>query len=98
MLEAGLEAIQAMARSRLPAEAQSLMQRSIDDLRASGILERVETLGASLAVISPQVRRAARETGNEPALRLRALCDRGNEVARRPTCGTSMRAGSTSSS
>jgi peroxiredoxin len=40
-------------------------------------------MGASLAVISPQVRRAARETGNEPALRLRALCDRGNEVARR---------------
>lgn len=29
------------------------------------------------------MRRAARKTGNEPALRLRALCDRGNEVARR---------------
>ena len=29
------------------------------------------------------MRRAARETGHEPALTLRALCDRGNEVARR---------------
>ena len=38
---------------------------------------------ASLVVISPQVRRAARETGNEPVLRLQGLCDRGNEVARR---------------
>jgi len=45
MLEAELEAIRAMARSRLPAEAQSLMQRSIDDLRASGILERVVKVG-----------------------------------------------------
>jgi hypothetical protein len=40
MLEEQLEAIRAVAR-RLPEEAQALMQRSIDDLRASGILERV---------------------------------------------------------
>jgi hypothetical protein len=45
MLEAELEAIRAMARSRLPAEAQALMQRSIDDLRASGILDRVVKVG-----------------------------------------------------
>jgi peroxiredoxin len=34
-------------------------------------------------VISPQVQRAARETGNEPTLTMLALRDRGNEVARR---------------
>jgi peroxiredoxin len=34
-------------------------------------------------VISPQVRRAGRETGNEPVLTLLALRDGGNEVARR---------------
>jgi len=45
MLEAELEAIRAMARSRLPPEAQALMQRSIDDLRASGILRRVVKVG-----------------------------------------------------
>ena len=47
------------------------------------VLPEIEKLGASLVVISPQVRRAARETGNEPAVTLRALCDRGNVVARR---------------
>jgi peroxiredoxin len=34
-------------------------------------------------VISPQVQRAARETGSEPVVTLLALRDRGNEVARR---------------
>jgi peroxiredoxin len=34
-------------------------------------------------VISPQVQRASRETGNEPAVTLLVLRDRGNEVARR---------------
>jgi len=34
-------------------------------------------------VISPQVQRAARETGNELAVTFLALRDRGNEVARR---------------
>jgi peroxiredoxin len=33
-------------------------------------------------VISPQVRRAGRETGKEPVVTLLALRDRGNEVAR----------------
>ena len=45
MLDNDLEAIRAMARSRLPAEAQALMQRSIDDLRASGIVDRVVKVG-----------------------------------------------------
>jgi peroxiredoxin len=42
----------------------------------------VEKAGASLVVISPQVQRAARETGNEPAVALQLLRDRGNVVAR----------------
>ena len=45
MLENDLEAIRAMARSRLPAEAQALMQRSIDELRAARILDRVVKVG-----------------------------------------------------
>ena len=45
MLEADLEAIRAMARARLPAQAQALMQQSIDELRASGILGRVVKVG-----------------------------------------------------
>ena len=45
MLEQDLEAIRAIARSRLPAEAQALMQRSIDELRAAGILDRVVKVG-----------------------------------------------------
>ena len=39
--------------------------------------------GASLVVISPQVQRAKRETGNEPVVTLEMLRDRGNVVARR---------------
>ena len=45
MLEDDLEAIRTMARTRLPAEAQALMQRSVDELRASGILDRVVKVG-----------------------------------------------------
>ena len=44
MLKDKLEAIRAMAR-RLPEDAKALMQRSIDDLRASGILDRVVKVG-----------------------------------------------------
>ncbi len=47
------------------------------------VLPEVEKAGASLVAISPQVQRAGRETGNEPALVLQLLRDRGNEVARR---------------
>ena len=46
-------------------------------------LPEIEKLGGTLAVISPQVQRAGRETGNEPAITLLALRDRGNDVARR---------------
>lgn len=46
MLDEKLAAIRAMAKARLPAEAQALMQRDVDDLRASGILDRVVKVGA----------------------------------------------------
>jgi len=42
----------------------------------------MEKAGASLVAISPQVQRAGRETGKEPAVALQLLCDRGNVVAR----------------
>ena len=45
MLKEKLEAIKAGAKSRLPPEAQALMQRDIDDVRASGILDRVVKVG-----------------------------------------------------
>lgn len=45
MLKEKLEAIRAMARARLPEDAQALMQRSVDNLRASGILGRVVKVG-----------------------------------------------------
>lgn len=46
MLKEELEAIRAMARARLPEDSQALMQRSVDDLRASGILDHVVKVGA----------------------------------------------------
>ncbi len=45
MLEERLAAIRAMAKARLPEDAQTLMQRDVDDLRASGILDRVVKVG-----------------------------------------------------
>ena len=44
MLKDELETIRARAR-RLPEDAQALMQRCVDDLRASDILERVVRVG-----------------------------------------------------
>lgn len=45
MLEDKLEAIRATAKARLPEEAQALMQRDIDDIRASGLLDRGVKVG-----------------------------------------------------
>jgi len=45
-LEAKLDAMRTAAKTRIPPEAQAIMQRSIDDLRASGILSRVVKVGA----------------------------------------------------
>ena len=45
MLKDKLEAIKAAAKARIPAEAQAVMQRAVDDLRASGALARVVKVG-----------------------------------------------------
>lgn len=55
MLKDKLEAIRAMARASFPEDSQALMQRSVDEVRASGILDRVLKVG------SGEPRRAARE-------------------------------------
>jgi hypothetical protein len=40
-----LEAIKAGAQTRIPAEVRAIMERAIDDVRASGILEHVVRVG-----------------------------------------------------
>jgi hypothetical protein len=44
-LQEQLDAARAQSKTRVPAEAQVVMQRSIDELRASGILNRVPKIG-----------------------------------------------------
>ena len=44
-LQEQLDALRAQAKTRIPAEAQAVMQRSIDELRASGILNGVPKVG-----------------------------------------------------
>ncbi len=44
-LQETLDTLRAQSKSRIPAEAQAVMQRSIDELRASGILSRVPKIG-----------------------------------------------------
>ncbi len=46
MLKEKLEAIKAAGKTRIPAEVQGVMQRAVDDLRASGALDRVVKAGA----------------------------------------------------
>ena len=45
-LEEKLAAIREMAKTRQPPEVRAVMQKATDDLRASGILERVARVGA----------------------------------------------------
>ena len=45
-LEAKLVAIREMAKTRQPPEVRAVMLRSIEALRASGIMERVAKVGA----------------------------------------------------
>jgi len=40
-LQEQLDELRAKSKTRIPPEAQAVMQRSIDELRASGILSRV---------------------------------------------------------
>ncbi len=44
-LQDKLDAMREMAKSRLPAEALAVVERSTADLRASGIMERVAKVG-----------------------------------------------------
>ena len=44
-LQERLDAMREASKARIPAEARAIMQRSIDDLRASGIMERVARVG-----------------------------------------------------
>jgi hypothetical protein len=44
-LEAKLAAIRQAAKTRIPPEIQAVMQRSIEDLRAGGIMERIVPVG-----------------------------------------------------
>jgi hypothetical protein len=44
-LQEQLDELRAKSKTRIPPEAQAVMQRSIDELRASGILSRVPKVG-----------------------------------------------------
>ena len=44
-LQEKLDAIREMAKTRIPPEARAVMERSTDDLRASGIMSRVARVG-----------------------------------------------------
>ncbi len=44
-LQEQLDELRAKSRTRIPPEAQVVMRRSIEDLRASGILSRVPKVG-----------------------------------------------------
>jgi hypothetical protein len=44
-LQDKLDAMREMSRMRIPAEARAVMERSIEDLRASGIMNRVARVG-----------------------------------------------------
>ena len=45
MLQERLDAMREASKARIPAEARAVMQRNIDELRASGIMERVARVG-----------------------------------------------------
>lgn len=44
-LQEQLDELRAKSKTRIPPEAQAVMQRSIEELRASGILSRVPKVG-----------------------------------------------------
>jgi hypothetical protein len=48
-LEEKLAAIREMAKTRQPPEVRAVMQKATEDLRASGIMERVAKVGAPAA-------------------------------------------------
>ncbi len=44
-LQEKLDAIKAQSKTRIPPEAQAIMQRGVEDVRRSGILARVPKVG-----------------------------------------------------
>jgi hypothetical protein len=46
-LKEKLDAIREMAKTRIPPEARVVMERSIEDLRAAGVMNRVARVGQS---------------------------------------------------
>ncbi len=44
-LQEKLDTMREMSKTRIPPEAQAIMQRSVADLRASGIMNRVAKVG-----------------------------------------------------
>jgi len=46
-LQEKLDALREMSRTRIPPEARAVMERSVADLRASGIMDRVARAGQS---------------------------------------------------
>ena len=46
-LQEKLDAIREMSKARIPPEARAVMERSIEDLRASGIMNRIARVGQS---------------------------------------------------
>ena len=44
-LQEKLDTMREMSKTRIPPEARAVMERSIDDLRASGIMTRVARVG-----------------------------------------------------
>ena len=45
MLQEKLDTMREMSKTRIPPEARAIMQRSIDELRGSGIMNRVARIG-----------------------------------------------------
>ncbi len=45
MLQERLDAMREASKARVPADARAIMQRSVDDLRASGIMDRIAKVG-----------------------------------------------------
>jgi hypothetical protein len=44
-LQEKLDAMREMSKTRIPPEARAVMERSIEDLRASGIMSRIARVG-----------------------------------------------------
>lgn len=44
-LQEQLDTMREASKARVPAEARAIMQRSVDDLRASGIMDRIVKVG-----------------------------------------------------